>query len=171
MAELIDFQSWELPACRLAGKERILSPFEADPLPEFWEHCDKDGVFFAWEADPNALFPEALCDAADAPLCWCGNLQPDGTFHCLIGRMLHPGANVPEGLDFRDLPACKTVLGRIKGNVPDVFAEAMDLILPETEKLGLVPDTFSMEVRVPSRFSVPDPKDGSVILDYYIQVR
>ncbi|MGI5856710.1 MAG: GyrI-like domain-containing protein [Candidatus Merdivicinus sp.] len=171
MAELIQFQMMELPAFRMMGKALTVSPYGANPIPEFWRKCFADGTFPVLEAMKDAQYQEILDDARDAYIGWMGDLREDGSFTCLIGMLMRPGTPAPEGFAFRDVPACRAAAGRIKGNEPEIYAMENDLLLPEMEKLGLAPDSFCMEVYACPRFTTPDPADGTVILDYYMQVR
>lgn len=171
MAELIQFQMMELPAFRMMGKALTVSPYGANPIPEFWRKCFADGTFPVLEAMKDAQYQEILDDARDAYIGWMGDLREDGSFTCLAGMLMRPGTPAPEGFAFRDVPACRAAAGRIKGNEPEIYAMENDLLLPEMEKLGLAPDSFCMEVYACPRFTAPDPADGTVILDYYMQVR
>lgn len=170
MADLVRFQILTLPPCRIVGRALKVDPKEANPIPAFWEDCFQKGIFTQLE-QMEGLYQEILPDADDAYLSWNGELETDGSFTYMIGMLMRPDTPVPEGLDYRDLPQCRVAIGQIKGTIPEVYAQEMDLLLPEMEKLGLVPDSFSMEVYACPRFTTPDPIDGTVILDYYVQIK
>ena len=136
------------------GRALKVDPKEANPIPAFWEGLFSARHFF--KAGKNGgLYQEILPDADDAYLSWNGELETDGSFTCMIGMLMRPDTPVPEGLDYRDLPQCRVAMGQIKGTIPEVYAQEMDLLLPEMEKLGLVPDSFSMEVYACPRFTTP----------------
>lgn len=116
MAELIQFQMMELPAFRMMGKALTVSPYGANPIPEFWRKCFADGTFPVLEAMKDAQYQEILDDARDAYIGWMGDLREDGSFTCLIGMLMRPGTPAPEGFAFRDVPACRAAAGRIKGS-------------------------------------------------------
>ena len=170
MAELVQFQVLKLPSCRIMGRALRVDPKQANPIPAFWEDCFQQDIFSKLEK-MEGLYQEILLDAGDAYLSWTGELEEDGSFTCMAGMLMRPGTPVPEGFDFRDLPGCRAAMGQIKGTIPEVYAQEMDLLLPEMEKLGLVPGSFSMEVYACPRFTTPDPADGTVILDYYVQIK
>ena len=172
MTELVHFQLLELPACRLVGKElRVPQKNEENPIPAFWSRCFAEDIFTPLEQMKDSLFPEALFDAPDAYLDWMGDMEPDGSWRCLVGMIMKPDAVPPEGYAYRDLPACTLALGQVKGTEPEIYTDSEGLIMPRVRETGRLPGSFMMEVYACPRFTTPDPADGTVILDCYLQLK
>lgn len=173
MAELIHFEFVNLPPCRVIGRELTLSMEEmakANPVPAFWGKCFEENAFAPLEALGDALYNDALVDAAGAYLDWMGDVEPDGRFRCLVGMLAKPGAEPPEGYAFKDLPAGTLALGQIKGPENEIYSQSESLVMPLIKKAGKKPAGYMMEVYVCPRFTTPD-ENGCVVLDYYMEVQ
>lgn len=173
MTKLIQFQLFDLPPCRIVGKELLIPRMDDqnNPVPAFWGRCFAEDVFAPLEKMTDALFPDALYDAAGAYLDWIGDLQPDGSCRCIVGMVMKPGSTPPKGYAFKDLPACQLALGQVKGPESEIYAAAERLILPLVKQAGKSVGSYILEVYACPRFTTPDPVDHTVILDYYLQVK
>lgn len=173
MTKLIHFQLFDLPDCRIVGKELVIPKMDPqnNPVPAFWDKCFAENIFEPLEKMTSALFPDALYDAAGAYLDWMGDLQPDGSYRCIVGMVMKPGAIPPEGYAFMDLPACQLALGQVQGPESEVYAAADKLLPPLIRQAGKSAGDYMIEVYACPRFTTPDPVDHTVVLDYYLQVK
>jgi len=95
-----------MPQVRIIGKEyRGKQDDDYNPIPDFWKEVLKDG------------FPPELgklpCVIPDSMVGWTGNSY-------IAGIMCPADTPVPEGFDFRDLPASYVAKGEYGDDVHDV---------------------------------------------------
>jgi predicted transcriptional regulator YdeE len=166
-AELIDFQTVELPEGKIVGKQmRVLMSLEGlNPIPDFWMTCMGDGTIATLRKLGGILFPNALVG-------WMGDYRPsDQSFVYFVGMVAGPEVMPPEGFTVRTLPARRYAVGYIKGQEPDIYPAAHDLTTAELEKRHLAVDAqagFEIEWYDDERFN----GDGRIhVLDFYVPLK
>ncbi len=164
MTRLIHFEIKNMPEMRVIGKTICpkMDMGDDNPVPAFWEKCFSDGVFKTLETLPNPLVKDYvgfMCDGPDKK-----------TFTYICGMLFPKGTAVPEGFDYRDMPAMPTAVGWIQGPDKKVYADAYKLTHDEMIKQGFTlysKNSYCMELYNCPRFTTPQP-NGDVILDYYM---
>lgn len=125
MARLEKIEFFDLPNVRIIGLETgcSLDPAAGNPIPAFWDKAIADGVLDKLKS----LRPLAL---PDCTVGWMGDVQGQ-EYRYLLGVVAPEGAPVPEGMQFRDLPACPVAKGYLFGNLQngDVYNNAHALTL------------------------------------------
>ncbi|MGE5530118.1 MAG: GyrI-like domain-containing protein [Patescibacteria group bacterium] len=167
MVKLVKLEIKHLPAMRIIGKTIRPNLMNENPIPAFWDQCFGDGTLTALEG-----LPESLLDSAYVG--WMSDYNADdGTFTYLCGMLMKPGTAAPEGLVFRDVPACTVAIGWIQGPEKETYPVAHDYTQKALEEQGYKVDEeadWCMELYACPRFTQPN-EAGEVILDYYIPCR
>lgn len=170
MGKLIKFEVTDLPDILLVGKEIRHSMEEQmkgiNPIPAFWDGCFAEGIFSILEKQEDSIFNR---DYAGVLTDWD---KGDGDFSYIIGMLMKPGADVPEGYVSRHIKATKIAIAWIQGkDVADVCMNAHELTEQTLKAEGHNCDKmkWSMELYNCPRFTKPD-ENGQIILDYYIPI-
>jgi len=168
--KLIEFKVSELPNVLLVGKELRHSMEEQmkgnNPLPYFWDSCFADETFSILEKQSEFVYNAAYVGVM---IDWD---KGDGKFSYIVGILMKPGADVPEGFVSRTIDATRVAIGLIQGkDAQDVCSKAHEV----TEQ-ALKADGYSnngmkwcMELYNCPRFTTPD-KNDEIVLDYYIPI-
>jgi len=170
MAELIHFETKELPDLVVIGKEIRYSMEKLmqgdNPLPKFWGTCFEEGIFGALESQAEHVFDDSYVGfMTDWDL-------GDGDFSYVVGMMMKEGAQIPDGYAVKKLPACKAAVGWIRGDdTADVCSAAHEMTVGALKEKGHQCETmrWSMELYNCPRFTTPD-NEGKITLDYYVPV-
>ncbi|MCL2321753.1 MAG: GyrI-like domain-containing protein [Oscillospiraceae bacterium] len=170
MGKLIKFQVADLPDVLLVGKEIRHSMEEQmkgnNPIPAFWDRCFAEDIFSVFQKQAYSIFKS---DYVGVMTDWD---KGDGDFSYIIGMLMKPGADVPEGYVSHVIKATKVAIGWIQGkDVADVCMNAHELTEKALEDKGHSCEkmTWSMELYNCPRFTSPD-ENGQIILDYYIPI-
>ncbi|MBW8351853.1 helix-turn-helix domain-containing protein [Bacillus sp. IITD106] len=95
-------------------------------------------------------------------------------FNAIIGDLVKPGTEIPEGLFAKHIPAGLTAQIQIEGNgIPDILASAYMLITEAIEKTGKKIDFdnfYWCEVYTHERFSEPQSRGEKVAIDYILPI-
>lgn len=170
MAELVRFEVVENPWFWVVGPERRVGG-ERGSAGAFWGWCFETGVLDELEkALKDHLFFEALPDTEDTYLGWMGPVDEKGCFDYVIGPPVRPGAPVPEGCAYREIPAGKLALGWIQGPESQVCLEEMALMGPAMAEARLTMGDFALESYACPRYTAPD-EAGRVILDLLVSLK
>ena len=122
MAKLEKIEFIKIPNVRVIGVEVAQSMAEGaeNPVPALWERCFSDGTVDMLKRLPRAV--------ADCTIGWMGDAKgPD--FKYIAGVIAVENTPVPDGMQYRDLPACDMAKGYITGNLQngDVYGNAHNL--------------------------------------------
>lgn len=167
MASLVNLSFIDFGPARVIGKEiRTKVAGEYNPIPQFWMKCFEDRVFQILESMPDCILDSSYIG-------WEGEYDPNtNEFSYIVGMFMKPDTPVPEGFDFRDLPACKMAIGWIKGKEPEIYMEGTPLMVSGMKEKGFEYDDsegYMVEVYTYERFIMPQEKgEEEVILDLYI---
>jgi len=165
MSVLVNFQFRSLPALRVIGKAvHPKMDMKENPIPAFWEKCFSDGTFKVLSELPaehvDKDYVGLMCDWGEGQETW--------TYIC--GMLLAAGTPVPEGFDYKDIPAATAAVAWIQGPEKENYQVAHPLTQQELEKRGFRFDQsagWCMEYYNCPRFTQAQP-NGDVILDYYM---
>ncbi len=168
MGTLVNFEVKKLPELKLIGKE-LRHGMEAlmkgdNPLPAFWDECFGAAIFAPLEAQAAQVYDPSYLGVM---LDWA---RGDGMFSYVIGMLMLPGAEVPEGYYCATLAETDAAIGYIRGkDTADVCSNAHELTERALKEKGLQCDgmAWSMELYNCPRFTTPD-ENGDIVLDYYI---
>lgn len=120
--EKIEFIS--LPDVRIIGREAAcsLDPTAGNPVPELWGSSFADGTIQRLKELPLAV--------PDCTIGWMGDVNGQN-YRYIAGVIASAGTPVPEGMQYRDLPACQLAKGYIHGNLQngDIYVNAHELTL------------------------------------------
>lgn len=129
MAVLGKIELLNLPACRMIGI-KVLNGGGENPVHALWEKCFGENTFKVLEAYAAVI---------DYWIGWMGEYDPQTTrFTYIAGLLLPAGTPVPDGFDFRDLPAC--VVGNGFINVDFDYSRSHDLTVRGISENGYAPD-------------------------------
>lgn len=168
MAKFLQFNVTELPELWAVGKEirpNIEEQMKGNnPLPAFWGQCFQEDAFKALETQGESVYDPSYVGVM---LDW---KKGDGHFTYVIGMLMKPGANVPDGYVCRTLPAGRAAVGWIQGkDAADVCGPAHVMTEGALKAEGHSCDTMEwcMELYNCPRYTTPDA-NGDIVLDYYI---
>jgi len=168
MGTLIRFETSEMPAVRVIGKQ-IRYSMDAlmngdNRLPALWDQCFADGIFEPLEAAAEHVHDPSYVGVM---LDWD---KGDGDFTYVCGMLMKPEAETPDGYVSYPIDATSVAIGYIQGGgVQDVCGTAH----ADTEKAlrenghTNANMRWCMELYNCPRFTTPD-ENGQIILDYYI---
>lgn len=163
MAEVVKFEIVDLPRLYLVGKEvryHVETPMK-DPnrIPSFWQQCFADGTFSTLETQSHLLYDHAYVGLLiDYDLCW-------GGFSYLCGMLFKEGVTVPEGFSIREIGGEKLGWCRIKGKVPEIYANPHTLTEKAIQDAGHTPNGWVWKMELHGQH--PD-ENGDVVLDFVI---
>ncbi len=169
MAELTGFFVKDFPACRAVGKSVRLSMEEAaqatSPIRALWCQCFEEGAFNSIMSAGKAVMPE------------CVGLEFDYDFNTqrftyMVCMFLEADTPVPEGLEYRDLPASRIAVSYVTGEEHDVYPNAYDIASKAIAQNGHRANwTFWAEVYNYERFMKPQETGSKIItLDFYVPI-
>ena len=128
MAKLEKIEFIQIPNIRVIGVEvaHAMAEGAENPVPAVWERCFRDGTVDMLKRLPRAL--------KDCTIGWMGDAT-EREFKYIIGVAAIENTPVPEGLQYRDLPACDMAKGCIYGNLQngDVYMGAHNLTVEGIE--------------------------------------
>ncbi len=175
MSKLIKLEIKAFPATRVIGKHVACGVGEdaENPGPALWESMITDGTL-----EFLLNLPQRATQDPDA-VGWMGEYDPaSNTYTYIAGILAEPGAPVPAGFVYRDIPACQMAIGWIEGTDAghDVYIGAHDHVAQALQARGYEYDSsaggFEMEYHSQARFSIPLARgDELVVLDYYSPCR
>lgn len=175
MSKLIRFEVVPFQASRVIGKQVIhtVKSGAPNPVPRLWEGMAADGSL-----DELKRLPERSTVGSDT-VGWMGEYNPvTQEFVYLAGVLAEPGAPVPEGYTFRDIPDCTMSIGYIEGTEEegDLYTGASELAARARHQHGYEYDhtagDFEMEYYSYERFTVPlERGEKRLVLDYYSPCR
>ena len=170
MGKLIKFETSEIPEVLVIGKEFRYNMEELmkgnNPLGGYWGACMKDEIFKVLESQPEHVYDKAYVGVMTD---WD---KGDGDFSYIIGMLMKPSANVPDGYHSKKLDATKVAVAWVQGkDTEDVCGDAHELTEKALKEKGCVCEkmSWSMELYNCPRFTDPD-ENGEIILDYYIPI-
>lgn len=135
MAEINDLVLESIPNCRIIGHEVSVTMAEGveNPVPALWDLSFRDGTMETLEKLPLAI--------EHCYIGWMGDAVENGCAY-IVGIAAAENTPVPDGMQYRDLPACKIAKGTVSGNLQngDVYSNAHDLTLAAIEAKGFRPD-------------------------------
>lgn len=138
MAKLENIEFIEIPNIRIIGVEVTHSMAEGaeNPIPAVWDQCARTGTLDLLKSLPRAI--------AGCTVGWMGEANGQA-FTYIIGAATFENTPVPEGLQYRDLPACNMAKGYIYGNLQngDVYDNAHNLTVE-----GILANHFETDYRV-----------------------
>ncbi|MCI9553290.1 MAG: GyrI-like domain-containing protein [Acutalibacter sp.] len=124
MAFLKKMEFIPLPNVRIVGREVVcsLDPIRENPVPALWEQSFADGTIGMLKQLPLALEGCTIGRMGDVK---------GQDYRYIAGVIAKEGTPVPEGMQYRDLPACQVAKGYIHGNLQngDVYGNAHQLTL------------------------------------------
>ena len=132
MATLGKMEFFNLPPLRMIGKEVPHGYDCGNPVPELWEKCFREETLKILET----LSPEI-----DYYIGWMGDYNNETKrFAYIAGYFMLASAPVPEGFQYRDLPACMVGMSYINGSFDNVFPRLRDLTVEGIQAHGYSPD-------------------------------
>jgi len=162
----VNLQVKELPQMCVVGRAiKVPSSMETNPIPALWGQCFGDGTFETLDALESYHLEKDYVG-------WMGEWDEEG-FVYICGMLMRPDVPVPEGFDFRELPAAKAAVGWIQGQEWEVVTAAHELTVGALAEQGYEPNWaagWSMELYNCPRYTNPD-ENGELILDYYIPIK
>lgn len=124
MAILKKIEFIALPNVRIIGREAActLKPGAENPVPALWAKSFEDGTISMLKKLPLAV--------PGCTIGWMGDVQGQD-YRYIAGVIAKEGVPVPNGMQYRDLPACDTAKAYIFGNLQngDVYANAYELTI------------------------------------------
>ena len=159
-ADMNEQELFMMPDVRIIGKAYRCT-FEADmagqsPHQKYW------GEFLAFRSVIDTL----PCIIKGSMVCWTGDCPKGSNYYTYMPGVICPaGTPVPEGLDYRDLPASVVAKGAYGNEVDDVISKFRPLgystcytDLGWDAKLFLDEDEISQHLNSPCRWLVPCSK-------------
>lgn len=135
MAKLEKIEFISLPDVRIIGCKvsHSLAPGAENPVPTLWSTLLQNGTMHILKSLPLAV--------PDCTIGWMGNVSGQN-FQYIAGVIAKKGTPVPEGMQYRDLPACCVAQAHIFGNLQngDVYSSAYDLTVKGIVENGYQPD-------------------------------
>jgi AraC family transcriptional regulator len=132
MAVLGKLEVFNLPPVRMIGIEVAHGYDCVNPVPELWDKCFKQGTLKALKS----LSPEM-----EYYIGWMGDYNSETKrFAYIAGYFMPVNTPVPDGFQYRDLPACMVGMGYINGSFDDVFPRLHDLTVDGIHAKGYEPD-------------------------------
>lgn len=135
MAKLDKIDFIALPDIRIIGREVAcsLDPGCENPVPALWESSIADDTIEMLKRLPLAV--------PGFTIGWMGDVEGPA-YRYIAGVIAQQGTTVPDGMQYRDLPACQVAKGYIYGNLQngDVYANAHSLTAEGITASHLHPD-------------------------------
>jgi len=125
MAKLEKVEYTKMPNVRIIGRE-VTHEGKKNPVPALWKQIEKDGTLEMLKKLPLAI--------SGCSIGWMGDAK-DNTFKYIAGVIAVEDTPVPEGMQYRDLPACDIAKGYL-----DRYQGAHNLVVKEINANGLQPD-------------------------------
>lgn len=189
--QVIALRVIDFPGARVIGRTARVGldvTIEDRTIQDLWERAAADGTLDALFALPGRVSPDGAAPGLDraAPgldrAGYMGDFTPGADHYTyLAGVLFAPGtplpalAEVPPGLEYRDIPACALAAGWLQETPTpeggDLFADASDNLHRAMAARGLVFDgahgLFELEVTTAARFDEPARRAEPRILDFY----
>jgi predicted transcriptional regulator YdeE len=129
----VTFEVQEFSAVRFIGKEVTVG--KENPVPKLWEKILNDGTMDFLQNLPDRVSPPG------DTIGWMGEYNPKTEeFTYIAGIFARPGAVVPDGFSYRDIPDCLMGIGWIQGTSPDLEKGAHVKTEKAMREHGYVPD-------------------------------
>lgn len=170
MGALIKFEISDMPDVLLVGKAIRHTRGEMakgdNPIPAFWSRCFADGTFPALEAQGDFVYNHGYAgvmtdwDSAYNGFCY------------VVGMLMKPGADVPQGFVSYPLDATRIATGWIQGkDAADVGEKAYAYTEQAVYSNGYRCNQMKwcMELFTHPRYTTPD-ENGNIIMDYCLPV-
>ncbi|MCL1802072.1 MAG: GyrI-like domain-containing protein [Eubacteriaceae bacterium] len=131
MAKLESIEFQKFPNTRIIGCEltHTIEQEAYNPIPALWEKMMADGTLQKLRGIAGAV------EGYD--IGWIGEFDGEH-FTYIAGIAAQASAEVPQGMQFRDIAACDVAIGYIFGNLQngDVYAAAYDLTVEGIKSNG-----------------------------------
>lgn len=135
MAQLTNLEFGNIPSMRVIGREVSVTMAKGveNPVPALWDASFRDGTMEMLDKLPLAI--------GDCYIGWMGDAVENG-FAYIVGIAAVADTPVPEGMQYRDVPACKVARSTIAGNLQngDVYGNAHEMTVAAIETRGYHPD-------------------------------
>ena len=135
MAKLEKIEFISIPNVRIIGREvtHSLNENSENPVPALWDKISSDGTIDMLKKLPLAI--------SECTIGWMGDVEGQN-FKYIAGVIADENTPVPEGMQYRDLPACNIAQSYIYGNLQngDVYSNAHELTLSGIEANKFSPD-------------------------------
>ena len=125
MAKLEKMEFIQIPDVRIIGRE-VTHEGKKNPIPALWKQLEKDGTIDRLKKLPLAI--SGCC------MGWMGDAK-ENAFTYIAGVIAVKDTPVPEGMQYRDLPACDIANGYL-----DRPQGAHNLVVKEITANGFKPD-------------------------------
>lgn len=129
MAKLDKIEFISIPNVRIIGCEVAMSLKEGseNPVPALWGRIFSNGTVDFLKTLPLAV--------PDCTIGWMGDVAGDH-YKYIAGVIAAENTPVPDGVQYRDIPACDIAKGYIHGNLQngEVYCNAYNLTLSGIEK-------------------------------------
>lgn len=135
MAQLTNLEFGNISSMRVIGREVSVTMAEGvgNPVPALWDLSFRDGTMETLGKLPFAI--------ENCYIGWMGDGFENG-FAYIVGVAAVADTLVPEGMQYRDLPACKVARSTVSGNLQngDVYHNAHEMTIAAIEAEGFHPD-------------------------------
>ena len=125
MPKLEKVEYIKIPNVRIIGRE-VTHEGKKNPVPALWKQMAKDKTLDMLQKLPLAI--------SGCSIGWMGDAK-DNTFQYIAGVIAVEDTPVPEGMQYRDLPACDIAKGYLDG-----YRGAHNLVVKEMTANGFEPD-------------------------------
>jgi AraC family transcriptional regulator len=171
MAKLLSAEFMKFGPYRAVGRE-IRTKAMTQDIPALWVRCFSDGTYEKLLELKEYILPEKL---GDEYISCVSEPDEEGGFSYLVGMLMKEGTLVPEGFDFRDIPACTVAKTEIEGEEYDIYKNEFTLTKEAVKQNGYEVDYdnfFAFEVYTDEKFGIPKNNGEKVlVLDYYLTCR
>ncbi len=131
--EKIDFI--RLPNVRIIGCEvgHTLRPGADNPVPSLWKRILENGTV--------SMLKGLLLAVPNCTIGWIGDVSGQD-FRYIAGVIAVKDTPVPQGMQHRDIPACRIANGYVYGNLQngDVYSSAYELTVTGIREHDFMPD-------------------------------